>query len=162
MIDTHNVLTLNSQPPHPLLKMWVVPCLSAQVGHRWQRVGFLTRVSLEEKNGKEEERPYSSVHFQHGQPWLSCACYNGEIWLFTDLAISVLLLGIIKSGELVKCKSQFIREELRSFIALLKMLKESGTTFNQASTHSADVRPPIFGIFHFFPIDVIQHRKSWL
>lgn len=31
VIDIHNVFTLNSQPRHPLLEMWVVLCLSAQV-----------------------------------------------------------------------------------------------------------------------------------
>lgn len=150
VIDMHNVLTLNSQPRHPLLEMWVVLCLSAQVGQRWRRIGFPTRVSLEEKRKRKKKGRTVLFSLCSSQHWLFCTCYNGEIGLFTILVISVLLLWAITSGKWLKCKSQFIREELRSFIAFLKMLAEGGTTFNRASTHTACVRPPIFGIFHFF------------
>lgn len=56
VIDTHNMLTLNSQPCHLLPEMWVVLFLSAQVGQRWWRVGFPAQVSFEEKEREEEER----------------------------------------------------------------------------------------------------------
>lgn len=148
-------ITLNSQP-RSLLEMWVVPCLSAQVGQRWRRIGFPTRVSLQEEKKKMRGRRkaiqllFSVCCSHHGQHFLSCTCYYVEIWLFSDLAISVALLWIIRSGKRLKRESQLIREELKCFIALLKMLVESGTTFNQTNTQNAYVRPPIFGIFHFF------------
>lgn len=148
------LLTLSSQPCHPLLEMWVVLCLSAQVrpkvmANRVSHSGF-PRGKKQKKRKKKGRTVLSPVRCSQHEHWLFCICSNVEIWLLTILAISVLLLWIITLGKWLKCKSQFIREELRSFIALLKMLEESGTTFNRASTHSGRIRPPIFGIFHFF------------
>ncbi len=116
VIDTHSVLTLNSQPC-PFTRdvggpVSVSPGRPKVTANRVSHSGF--------PRGKKETRGrrrkaiqllFSVCCSHHGRHLLFCTCYYVEIWLFSHLAISVLLLWKIKSGKQLKRRSQFIREE---------------------------------------------------